>query len=506
MKLDTKEYRREFELWLINSTMDGFPNLARAKWHLTHFIFWLLLFLASLGLCIYMVTKSILDYYQFDVVTTDRLTVPSQINFPVVTFCNQNLFLNPNATKYIKNYMLTNYGFNVSSYQDLIKVFGGPLNADSEISWMIYQTSNLNFQDSTRRSFGYSAEDMFFKLEFNGELVNISRDLEWYYDVNFGNCYRFNSKSGQADSYNVSRTDNRLYAELFTGLPYAYNQYLYEPNLRGLILEINDPTKYPYLIKPLNIQAGKMTSIALNKVKSKILPKPYSDCNSVSSFSTPVFDEMKRLEIDYDLAICAIGVLQYKTVSSLNCYDQQLVPFFTDYPPCSSRKLFNAIPNVSVQVEDLWNMCPMDCNTVLYKYTLGYEQFPSSKWHQSAVYYQSDYIRRIFGERTPDIDTVKSSFAAVSIYFDPLLIEQINEKPATELVSLLSNIGGLMGLFIGPSVLTFTEIFELVFAFTSIWLAKRRMANETTEKLPEKIDAEKSNDAVLNKITFIDIY
>jgi len=39
----------------------------------------------------------------------------------------------------------------------------------------------------------------------------------------------------------------------------------------------------------------------------------------------------------------------------------------------------------------------------------------------------------------------------------------ISNKPKTELFTIISNIGGTLGLFLGISFLSFIEIFEILF-------------------------------------------
>ena len=56
---------------------------------------------------------------------------------------------------------------------------------------------------------------------------------------------------------------------------------------------------------------------------------------------------------------------------------------------------------------------------------------------------------------------IKGSVLSLNIYFEQLSYTEISQNAKTELVDLVSNIGGLLGLFIGTSFLSFVEIIEI---------------------------------------------
>ena len=59
-------------------------------------------------------------------------------------------------------------------------------------------------------------------------------------------------------------------------------------------------------------------------------------------------------------------------------------------------------------------------------------------------------------------EQVQKRFVSVKIYFNEMKYTFISQKPKTEVVDLVSNMGGTMGLFLGVSFLSFVEIFELI--------------------------------------------
>lgn len=59
-------------------------------------------------------------------------------------------------------------------------------------------------------------------------------------------------------------------------------------------------------------------------------------------------------------------------------------------------------------------------------------------------------------------DEIRENMFGVSIYYDELKYTYISETAAIDSASLVSNIGGTLGLFLGMSILSFVEVIELV--------------------------------------------
>ena len=60
-------------------------------------------------------------------------------------------------------------------------------------------------------------------------------------------------------------------------------------------------------------------------------------------------------------------------------------------------------------------------------------------------------------------DLIKQSVLSLNVYYDQLSYTQISKDAKLEIVDLVSGIGGLLGLFLGMSFLSFAEIIEIIF-------------------------------------------
>jgi hypothetical protein len=79
-----------------------------------------------------------------------------------------------------------------------------------------------------------------------------------------------------------------------------------------------------------------------------------------------------------------------------------------------------------------------------------------------------------FQNETLTFDLVSKSVLSLNVYYDKLLFTQISKDAKIEIVDLVSGIGGLLGLFLGMSFLSFAEIIEIIIE-TSVITFKRPM-------------------------------
>ena len=72
---------------------------------------------------------------------------------------------------------------------------------------------------------------------------------------------------------------------------------------------------------------------------------------------------------------------------------------------------------------------------------------------------------------------------SLNIYYDSFKYTAIEEIIKTELIDLVANLGGIFGLLIGMSVLSFVELFDLVFVLIEFWLKKKNVLSFENEKI-----------------------
>lgn len=99
--------------------------------------------------------------------------------------------------------------------------------------------------------------------------------------------------------------------------------------------------------------------------------------------------------------------------------------------------------------------CPLECNSLHFYYEQSSLSFPTT--------YHAKHLQQNILQATKSLQEVKESMASVRIHYETLDYKLITEERAISFTSLLASVGGVLGLFLGMSWLSFIEIFEIVY-------------------------------------------
>jgi hypothetical protein len=91
-----KIIRETFHKWTESCDIHALPKAILSK-GIARNIIWTFIFLTSACLCIYMLRKSVVDYFSYDVVTKVELFEETSTEFPQITICNTNSFVTNNS-------------------------------------------------------------------------------------------------------------------------------------------------------------------------------------------------------------------------------------------------------------------------------------------------------------------------------------------------------------------------------------------------------------------------
>ena len=196
------------------------------------------------------------------------------------------------------------------------------------------------------------------------------------------------------------------------------------------------------------------TSLILNRIYEKKLPAPYSDCQKDYSFESKPNDIVNSSPYPYFQSECYL-LCHYKKELEICGYSKEfnenMSYYFTNvlyfyenfYDPlinnCTSMNAsligqVNAVFEEKGQNQVCHDMCPIQCEAFTYRIST-YTQWTGR------------------------------DCAIVNIYYEELSYVSITELPKATSDNLWGNIGGLLGLFLGTSLLTFVEVIDLIFGF-----------------------------------------
>lgn len=166
------------------STTHGIPHFFRRQNWLIRII-WAACFLAAAVVCNYLIAQSIFNYFNYNTVTKAQRVHRISSEFPTVSVCNLNPFTTNKSHEFVKSILDQN---NLNTPWNT--VFESTLKSMKYVVSLSAYSNNLT--DSDRKLFGYELKDMLLSCTFSLLPCSVN-DFEWYYDMFYGNCYRFNS-------------------------------------------------------------------------------------------------------------------------------------------------------------------------------------------------------------------------------------------------------------------------------------------------------------------------
>ena len=97
----------------------------------------------------------------------------------------------------------------------------------------------------------------------------------------------------------------------------------------------------------------------------------------------------------------------------------------------------------------------------------------------------------------------RENFLNLDIYYKELAVEEIIQQPAFEFLSLLSEVGGFLGLLLGASVLTVCEVVDFIIVTTGSYCSARKIKtkvktfeNDRTNTNMELSEQKNKDDAI----------
>ena len=425
------------------------PNIVKTN-HLSIKILWTMYFILSGGFCTYFMINTILNYFNYEITSKINISYERMLSFPIVTICN----VNPFATNYINQKLQFLFNTTSPSFQ------------------LFYLSKSLANQMTDRNLNGPGIKDIIIYCQFSMVKCDLDADFEHYYDINYGNCYRFNSgknmngtqvnqkytfKSGQFGSLDI---------EFFIGSA-SENQNILS-KLNGFVIFITNYTLDSSYTEGIQISPGYSTAISLNKYSIVKQPKPYSQCiddlTNIDSYDSALFRKFFSLNQTYHYSNCELLCFQKYLKNNCQCQTTLVdVVYDENMRKCSSR--FDNIEldfgdyfcttsswlNFSQSFETMRECdCPLECETTAYTYQTSMCEYPTQNYVKYLA--EFDLIKKKYAgvnKSSINYDDLRKKVAQVQIYFNEMKQTVINELPKTTIADLVSSIGGTFGLFLG---------------------------------------------------------
>lgn len=459
-----------------DSTAHGFPKIFKNP-RIFMKILWALFTLGAIGACAYFIILALTGYFEYNVTTVIRMQSKIPLEFPAVTICNSNPFITNISDSFLNDLLLnkngvepkflfTNYSYQVSPLVSLFD-YSNKINA-----------LNKNITDDLRKSFGNKIQEFLFKCVYAGRMCTPS-DFVWSYDVLHGNCFTFNSGKNAFDE-NVPIVKQSK-AGALDGLQIEilnrFNEtFLNLQGSKGFFIQITDQNSRPSSFQGIEIQTNMRTNILINKVLNSQIESPYSDCIAdLSAFDSDIFKATVNHFKTYSRSNCYIACFQDFTIKNCNCSDPN-APYLYDSDLCLTSQqikcefekyqIFFLDKNVA---DECSSYCPLECERTFYGYTTSFQNFPTDSY--------ANLLLKLELANNPNstlsLEDLKKNIASVNIFYDNLEYQTIQEQKQTTIADVVSNVGGLVGLFLGTSFLSFVEILEILFEIIFYFFEKK---------------------------------
>lgn len=193
---------KKLKKWSSLTTAHGFHRIQSSK-NTFYKNMWFFFILLSFCFCAYMISRSILTYFEYNVNSKISVINQPEMPLPQISFCNLNPLITPAADRYILDFFERHYNVTLPNVTTLLEYKNSSsfqqkklLDDDIMNEFIFYQTFHPNFDTSLRQSFGYSLDEMFIRvidMTIMKKIFNYENHFLSYYDSYYGNCFIFNT-------------------------------------------------------------------------------------------------------------------------------------------------------------------------------------------------------------------------------------------------------------------------------------------------------------------------
>lgn len=432
-----------------NTTLHGLNRLADPKKPIWLRIAWLLAVLACGGVCVWQISLRVSDYIAYDANTKISVLYRPKLNFPAVTICNFNRFRASEITAtdgQFLQYVLLADDYDYASYD----------NSESEFSW--YGTSfdyytafenasaSFNYTEFTRRAGFVLDETTLIECTWRGRKCSAQNFTHVF--TSFGNCYTFNKgENDDGDDVTILQEDqpgvgNGLhlmlniqqeeYTETFAG-----NR---EAGLKILVHDQIDPPLMDSLGSA--IPPGFHAFVGVRRNEYHNLGYPWGECDKSASLA--YYDS-------YTLSGCFIECRLEHIVRECQC---RPVRYPGTAEVCTPYESVNCVSDVLRRFKngEFGSCdCPVACSYTQFESSISYGLLPS--------YSVADDLYERYQLNSSYLE---ANIVTLDVYYEELNFQKVEQNIAVTTSSLISDIGGNLGLFLGGSILTLGELFEYI--------------------------------------------
>lgn len=415
--------------------------------------------------CVKDLVNSFNAYFRYEVNSQIEIERLSSIEFPAVIFCNK-IQLKVDQTN-------TNIRTTLDDFKNIM-IDHKSNTFDIMRRIMYYINYGLNdFQNGiSSQNSSFSLNEMLLNCKFNDITCGV-KDFEPIYYRSLGNCFKFSAFKNSSRISTPGRL-NGLRLELFLGVPSP--NYTLISSTGAYIFVTNTSSRFLSNKEGVTVSAGFETDIMVSQVYLNKLSKPYGDCvsdvKSKNAFDSELFRiTMEKMRI-YEQKYCLQFCYQKYLTEMCNCSDATLPVINETIQTCylgsCTENANNNFYKTNLSL-NCFDQCPSECNIVNYNLKISQTSFPSPFYADLLI--QNDKANGNL-RNFKNIEEIKSSVLALNVFYEDISYYFINEVPNKSTEQFVSEIGGIVGLYLGLSLLSFIEIVEVFIKILGIYFKR----------------------------------
>ncbi|OAF66483.1 hypothetical protein A3Q56_05775 [Intoshia linei] len=353
-----------------------------------------------------------------------------------------------------------------------------------------------------REKLGYQFKDFVLNCNYNGYNC-LKKDFINFYTNSYGNCYTFNS------GWNTTHPIYRSYKPgamhgLKVTLFIDQNEYIPEMvHSAGAKVLVHAQKIMPFPEdEGYNVSPGMATSIAVRKTSIKRAGSVYSPCTDIQApnITRNIYEELYPTR--YNTPACLKTCYQKNVIDTCSCYYLQIPNYGSafGYKNVSGYECLAEITKLYDR-NKLNCSCPSPCQETSFSSSISTALWPSTKYEGSLknILRGKKSVYDVIEEDKKNKDNqFQKNILKINIFYQEFNYETITEEPAYLFFSLISDVGGILGLYIGFSAMTIFEFMELGADLLYISCNKIRRRSVKPDSLDVDINKKNSSFQELN--------
>ena len=357
-------------------------------------------------------------------------------------------------------------------------------------------------------------EGFVVNCHYAGHRCNKSRDFLKFFDPYYFNCFTYEAPSpGEMDDSLSEGIENGWSSILLSGsgmldkneeirmLPGLHEWRSAVSASEGVRVVIHPPHTEPYpFTEGYDVPPGFSASFGIKPRRNIRIGPPHGNCSDRNPFDPS--------SVRYRLMSCQKMCLQHYIIETCNCTDVGLPRFHkSEVPLCrsdadfpdscyenSTEECLHALLDMHKRIRCVRTtkakisknttameacQCFPPCDEVAYDVSYSLSKWPASGYEGDAAYYDVFGIEE-FSERFNKTETMgkfklfneyfsvenreqtMKNFARLNVYIADSNVVKTQESEDYTRNQLVSDIGGQLGLWVGISIITLTEVLELI--------------------------------------------